>query len=84
LVSKIISASTTPAADTRAWTDLPRYLSFASLSLPPGQHTAKIEFFDQAGRLLPNLTKIININISPDGKDKVVFVSDKSPTPQTV
>jgi hypothetical protein len=84
LVSKIISASTTPAADTRAWTELPRYLSFASLSLPPGQHTAKIEFFDQAGRLLPNLTKIININISPDGKDKVVFVSDKSPTPQTV
>jgi tetratricopeptide (TPR) repeat protein len=84
LVSKIISASTTPAADTRAWTDLPRYLSFASLSLPPGQHTAKIEFFDQAGRLLPNLTKTININISSDGKDKVVFVSDKSPTPQTV
>ena len=84
LISKIVSATTTPAADTRAWANLPRYLSFASFSLPPGQHTARIEFFDQAGRPLPNLTKIINLNISSDGKDKVVFVSDKSPTPQTV
>jgi hypothetical protein len=84
IISKIVSATTTPAADVRAWTNLPRYLSFASLSLPPGQHTARIEFLDQTGNILPNLTKTITINISSDGKDKVVFVSDKSTTPQTV
>jgi hypothetical protein len=84
VVSKIFSASTTPEADVRAWTNLPRYLSFASLSLPPGQHTAKVEFLDQAGRVVPGLTKTITINVSSDGKDKVVFVSDKSSTPQTV
>ena len=83
VVGKIFSAATTPAADVRAWTSLPRYLSFASLSLSPGQHTAKIEFLDQAGRIFPNLTKIITLNVSTDGKDKVVFVSDKSTTPQT-
>jgi len=84
VISKIVSASTRPAADVRAWTNLPRYLGFASLSLPPGQHTAKIEFLDQAGNVLPGLTKSVTINVSPDGKDKVVFVSDKSTTPQTI
>ena len=84
VLSEIFSSATTPAADIRAWTNLPRYLSFASLSLSPGQHTAKIEFLDQAGHVLPNLTKTITINVSPDGKDKVVFVSDKSITPQTL
>jgi hypothetical protein len=83
-VSKMFSAATTPAADTRAWDDLPRYLSFASLSLPAGPHTATIEFLDQAGNILPGLTKIITIHVPADGKDKIVFVSDKSATPQTV
>jgi hypothetical protein len=83
-ISKLFSAATTPEADTRTWDDLPRYLSFASLSLAAGQHTARIEFLDQAGNVLPNLTKTITINVSSDGKDKVVFVSDKSSTPQTV
>ena len=84
VLSEIFSGATTPAADIRAWTNLPRYLSFASLSLSPGPHTAKIQFLDQAGHVLPNLTKIITLNVSSDGKDKVVFVSDKSTTPQTV
>lgn len=84
VVSKIVSASTTAAADIRAWDNLPRYLSFASLSLPAGPHTAKVEFFDQYGNLLPPLTKTITLNVPSNGKDKVVFVSDKSLTPQTV
>ncbi len=84
VVSKIVSATTTPAADTRAWSNLPRYLSFACLSLAAGPHTAKIDFFDQYGNPLPSLTKTITINVSSDGKDKVVFVSDKSSTSQTV
>jgi len=82
LVSKIASAATTPEADTRAWDNLPRYLSFANLSLPPGSHTITVEFHDAAGRVLPSLTKTLSVEVPADGKDKVIFVSDQSLTPQ--
>ena len=84
LVSKVVSAATTPAADTRSWDNLPRYLSFVSLPLPVGQHVATIQFHDSAGQVLPNLTKTITINITTTDRDKVVFVSDTSLTPQTL
>jgi tetratricopeptide (TPR) repeat protein len=84
LLSKIVSASTTPTADTRAWDNLPRYLSFANLSLSPGEHTLVIEFTDAAGKLLPNLTKTVTVNVPPDDTDKVVFISDQSITPKTL
>ena len=84
LVSKVISAATTPAADTRSWDNLPRYLSFVSLPLPPGPHVATIQFHDSTGQVLPNLTKTITINITTTDRDKVVFVSDTSLTPQTL
>jgi hypothetical protein len=84
IVTKIVSGATTPAADTRMWDNLPRYLSFAAVELPPGQHTAKIEFFNRDGQPMPNLTKNITINVSADKHDKVVFVSDTSSSPQTI
>ena len=34
LVTKVVSAATVPTADTRAWDNLPRYLSFACVPLP--------------------------------------------------
>jgi hypothetical protein len=84
LVSKAISAATTPEADTRSWDNLPRYLSFANLPLPPGHHTITVEFKDPNGIVVPNLTKVIEFDVPPDGKDKVLFVSDRSLTPQTI
>ena len=84
LISKIFSASTNPEADTRAWSNLPRYLSFAALELPPGQHTVSVEFLDPYGSVLSALTKTINLTIPADGKDKVIFISDRSTTPQTI
>ena len=84
LVSKVISAATVPAADTRSWENLPRYLSFASVPLPPGQHVATVQFLDGAGRVVPSLTKTITVNITTTDRDKVVFVSDTSITPQTI
>jgi tetratricopeptide (TPR) repeat protein len=81
LLSKALSAATTPDADVRSWDNLPRYLTFATLSLPPGQQTAKIEFQDAAGRPLPGLTKTVTFTVPADGKDKIVFVSDQSVTP---
>lgn len=82
LVSKIASAATTPEADIRAWDNLPRYLSFANLTLPAGTHTVTVEFREAAGRILPSLTKTLTVEVPADGKDKVVFVSDQSLTPQ--
>ena len=84
LLSKLISASATPAADIRAWNNLPHYLSFAAVRLPPGAHTVTIEFRDAGGRALPEFTKTVNLNVPSDGKDKIVFVSDQSLTPQTI
>ncbi len=84
IITKVVSAATTPAADVRTWNNLPRYLSFAAIELPPGQHVATVEFRDRAGQVLPNLTKSITINVPADKHDKVVFVSDTSSTPQTL
>jgi len=83
LASKIISASTTPDADVRTWDNLPQFISFASLSLPVGEHALKVEFLDAADKPAANLTKTINVNVTGPDPDKVVFVSDTSTTPQT-
>lgn len=84
LVSKAISAATTPEADTRTWNNLPRYLSFASLPLAPGQHVITVEFRDPSGRPVPNLTKTITVNVPSERRDKVVFISDQSSTPLSI
>jgi hypothetical protein len=84
LVSKVVSAATTPAADTRTWDNLPHYLSFACLPLPVGPHVLTVQFLDPSGRVLPNLAKTIHLNITTPDRDTVVFVSDRSVTPQTL
>ena len=84
LILEGVSASTHPAADTRTWDNLPRFLSFAAVQLPPGQYPATVEFRDRNGYPLPNLTKSITVNVTADNHDKVVFVSDRSRTPQTL
>ncbi len=84
LVSKVVSAATVPTADTRSWDNLPRYLSFVNVPLPAGQHVATIQFLDASGRVVPYLTKTITVNITTTDRDKVVFVSDTSITPQTL
>ena len=84
LLNKIAAASTTPEADVRSWDNLPLYLSFAAMELPPGQHTASIDFLDEANRILPNQSKKVTFTV-PDGPgEKVIYVSDKSTTPQTL
>jgi len=70
-----------PEADIRSWDNLPLYLSFAALELPPGQHTITVDFLDQGNRLLTGQTKTITITV-PAGADKIVYVSDKSTTPK--
>ena len=77
LISKAISASTTPQADTRYWETLPLFISCAPFELPAGEHNATVEFLGEANNVLPNLTKSIVIKVVPD-RDTVLFVSDKS------
>jgi hypothetical protein len=84
IVSKAISAATTPEADTRSWDNLPRYLSFANLALPPGEHEVTVQFRDPSGAVISNFTKKFTINVPDNGKDKVIFVSDQSLTPQKI
>ena len=76
-------AATTPEADTRAWDNLPHYLSFASLALAPGQHQVTVEFRDGSGRAVPGLNKNLTVQVA-DGTDTVIFLSDQSVTPQTL
>ena len=77
VVSKIVSAATTPAADTRSWNNLPQYLSFAAAPLPPGSHTATVIFLDAGGQAIPGMVKTVPLNVATN-RDTVVFVSDKS------
>ncbi len=81
LFSKGISAATTPEADTRTWDNLPQFISFAAVRLPPGENIVTVEFLDAAGKADAKLTKTLTVSI-PSDRDKVVFVSDTSTTPQ--
>jgi hypothetical protein len=84
IFSKIASASTRAEADTRCWDNLPLYLSFAHLEIPPGEHTVTVDFLDESNRVIAGLTKRMTVNIPPGGGDKVLYVSDKSTTPQNL
>jgi hypothetical protein len=75
LISKIVSAVTTPAADTRCWDNLPDYLSFAAVQLPPGEHPVTVEFLDASGHVIGGMTRNVTLHVLPD-RDTVVFVSD--------
>lgn len=81
ILSKVVSAGTTPEADTRSWDNLPHYLTFAAVDLPPGEYEAAVDFLDASDRLLPNLTKKIKFTVPAGSGDKVIYVSDKSSTP---
>jgi hypothetical protein len=75
VVAGLLSATTTPEADIRAWDSLPRYLSFAALELPPGEHTLAVDFRDGGGRII--VTKGVTFTVPAGGsKDTVLFISE--------
>ncbi|MDA7618588.1 hypothetical protein N8703_04730 [Verrucomicrobia bacterium] len=76
LVSKIISAATMPAADTRSWDNLPQFLTFGSMRLPVGVHTLDIEYLDVSGDVIPAMTRRETIEVHSSSKDTVVYLSD--------
>ena len=85
VLNKIVSAAANPAADVRCWDNLPRYLGFAALELPPGEHQLTVEFRGPHGQNLTSLAKNITVNVPSSGdRDIVLFVSDKSSTPKAL
>ena len=83
IISKIASSATTPDADTRAWDNIPQYLSFAALRLPPGEHPATLTFYDAAGNQRAALTRQLTLTVpAPDPtlgaapQDVVIFLSE--------
>jgi hypothetical protein len=74
VLSKILSAATTPQADIRSWDNLPRFLSFAALELPAGPQSILVQFLDAGGRVVA--TRSVSFTITAPGKDTVLFVSD--------
>ncbi len=76
LVAKAVGGSTQPRSDTRTWNNLPQYLAFASMRLPPGKHPVEVDFFDENDNLIPALSRKLTINVKPKG-DTIVFVADK-------
>lgn len=83
LISKIASAGTTPEADIRTWDNLPLFLTFAGLQLPAGEHQATVDFLDSDDRIIANFSKKVTFTVSGSA-DKVIYVSEKSVTPQTL
>ncbi|MET0262794.1 MAG: hypothetical protein ABW223_07835 [Rariglobus sp.] len=63
LISKFTSAATQTEADVRSWNNLPRYLSFGALQLPPGDHVATLSFLDPSGRVLTGRTQTFTISV---------------------
>ena len=77
ILGKVVAAATTPEADTRTWQNLPQYISFAALELPPGEHNATVQFTDPAGNVLSGMTETVTFTVTP-GEDAVLFLSDQS------
>lgn len=76
IFSKIVAAATTPQADTRMWDNLPQYLSFAALRLPPGAYPARLEFLDAVGQRIPGLARTLQMTVGDPTHDTVVFLSE--------
>ena len=75
LVGKLVSAAATPAADTRAWDNLPNLIGFAAIRLPPGEHTLTAQFLDAAGHV--TLARDATFTVVAGARDTVLFFSDK-------
>src|SRR5690606_13072349 len=67
ILSKIASAATQTSADTRTWDNLPQYLGFAHLTLPPGEHPAELEFLNASGLVVADKTQRFTITVPEPG-----------------
>src|SRR5215207_10811760 len=66
VIGKVASAATKTEADTRQWNNLPQRLSFAAISLPPGQHEGRVEFLDREGNVLEQRSQRVSFSVGAD------------------
>lgn len=76
IFSKIAAAATQTHADTRMWDNLPQYLSFGALRLPPGEHAALLQFYDANGQAVADLGRRLTLTVGDPAKDTVVILSE--------
>lgn len=76
VVAGAVSNAAEAMADTRTWNNLPQHLAFTAFRLPPGSHTAAMEFFDRDGKPLPKLMRSLTFEVRV-GRDTVLFISDQ-------
>lgn len=62
LISKGVSAASTPEADIRAWDNLPHSLYFYALKMPAGAGTVHIQALDSRGSLVKEITQKVAIS----------------------
>ncbi len=78
ILSKIVSAATTPEADTRCWDNLPQLVGFGSLKLPPGEYPATLEFLS-GERGAPVASRALTITVRAAPADTVLLLSELTP-----
>ncbi|MDX1566102.1 MAG: hypothetical protein R3236_11880 [Phycisphaeraceae bacterium] len=78
VLTKLFASATRPEADTRYWHNLPQYLSFAILKMPPGERDFTVEFLDGQGRVLPEVTKQVTVLVEEQRGPNVFYISDQS------
>lgn len=76
MIGKVASAATDARADTRQWDNLPQRLSFAAVTLAPGEHLGRVEFLDRDGSVLEQRSQTVSFSVSADARDTVVFLSE--------
>jgi hypothetical protein len=78
VISKIASVATIAEADTRTWDNLPQYLSFGSIALPPGEYEAELEFLDSSERRIGDLSRRVLVQIGPADRDSVILLGEQA------
>lgn len=76
--SSLLSAAGKPDADTRCWYNLPQFLSFAAVELPPGKHALHVEFLDSNGKMLAVGSRHGEVEVKDGGRDTVLCLSEKT------
>jgi hypothetical protein len=84
ILSKLASSAANSEADTRAWDNLPQYLSFAALRLAPGTYPATLTFLDASGNPIPfNGRRALTLTVPESTptigaapQDTVIFLSE--------
>ena len=79
VIGKVASAATHAEADTRQWDNLPQRLSFAALTLRPGEYVGRLEFLDREGNVLVQRSRPVKFTVMPEGRDTVLFFSEHKP-----